>query len=244
MNSNFLHIKEKIMSIQPNKYWGDDFDVRYYAISRLIETKNHRILDAGGGIGIISSELEKNNECINLDLNFSELLICKSKISKTIQNINGVMNFMPFRDNTFDQIVCCHVLDAGKYLDIKNNNVNLQDKVKEYPTVQKFLKEFNRILKKEGKITLTVPNNAAYKGESLEYEELKKALLSTFPKHSIYFFNTFPKFGKNRKLNLGNIIPKLVSLIIGQKSMLDRLAKKEDRHSRYSISFYVEARKD
>ena len=81
--TEFKRIKQRILSVNPAKYWGDDFDVRYYAISKLKETKNQLILDAGGGIGIISSEMDESNSCVNLDLNLSELILCKTKMSNT-----------------------------------------------------------------------------------------------------------------------------------------------------------------
>ena len=238
--TEFKRIKQRILSVDPAKYWGDDFDVRYYAISKLKETKNQLILDAGGGIGIISSEMDESNSCVNLDLNLSELILCKTKMSNTIQNINALLRFLPFKDSTFDQIICCHVLDAGKAQDINNNKV-INEKTSRFPTVETILNEFKRILKVNGKLTLTVPNNAFYQKMAFEYDELKAVLLLTFPKHSVYYFNTLPKFGSNRKLNLANTIPKLTSKIVGQNFVLERLIQEENRKPRYSISFYVEA---
>jgi len=242
-NFEFSMIKQKILSIEPSKYWGDDFDVRYFVISKLKETKHKLILDAGGGIGIITSYNNEENFIINLDRSFADLLICKTKTSKTSQNINAVMDFLPFRNSIFDQIICCHVLDVGKAIDIKNNNVTIE-KIHRYPTLEKILGEFKRTLKKRGKLTLTVPNNAFYKKMALEYEELKSALSETFPEHSLYFFNTFPKLGNSRKLNLASLVPKIISKIIGQSFTVQKLLVKEDGKRRYSVSMYVEAIKE
>lgn len=238
--SSDLHIKQKILAIEPSRYWGDDFDVRYYAVSKLKEIKNSFVLDAGGGIGIISSELDKSNTRINLDLNFKELKISKDKMDKKIENVNGILNVLPFKDSTFDNIVCCHVLDSGKIHDL-NNNKTITESVNRYPTVEQILGEFGRILKKGGKLTVTVPNNAYYKTAAFEYEELKSALNSSFPNHVLYFFNTLPKLGNNRKMNLANTFPKISSKIFGRKSSLDRLAVKDDGSPHYSMSFYFEA---
>lgn len=238
-----LNIKQKILAIEPSRYWGDDFDVRYYALSKLKEIKNSFILDAGGGIGIISSELDKSNNRLNLDLSFTELKISKDKIDNKVENVNGVMNVLPFKNSIFDHIVCCHVLDSGKVHDLKNNNIIIES-VKKYPTVEQILGEFRRILKTGGKLTLTVPNNAYYKAATFEYEELKAALNSSFPNHVLYFFNTLPKLGNNRKMNLANTFPKISSKIFGRKASLDRLAVKDDGNPHYSISFYVEAIKN
>lgn len=240
LSFDLLNLKKKILSIEPSRYWGDDFDVRYYAISKLREIKNSSILDAGGGIGIISSEIDKNNNRVNLDLGLKELEICKDKIDSSIKNVNGVINTLPFKDSTFDHIVCCHILDFGKTYDLKHNNV-ITESVHRYPTVEQTLAEFRRILKKDSKLTLTVPNNAYYKSSAFEYKELKTALNSSFPNHVLYFFNTLPKIGNNRKMNLANIFPKISSKIIGRKATLDKLAVKDDGNSHYSVSFYVEA---
>ena len=238
-----LHIKQKILAIEPSRYWGDDFDVRYYAVSKLKEIKNSFILDAGGGIGIISSELDKSNSRVNLDLSFKELKISKDKMDDRVENVNGVMNVLPFKDSIFDHIVCCHVLDSGKIYDLKDNKT-ITESVNRYPTVEHILGEFRRILKTRGKLTLTVPNNAYYKASAFEYEEFKAALNSSFPNHVLYFFNTLPKLGNSRKMNLANTFPKISSKIFGRKVSLDRLAVKDDGSPRYSISFYVEAIKN
>lgn len=243
MSSDLTSIKQKILSVEPSRYWGDDFDVRYHAVSKLKEIKNSFILDAGGGIGIISSELDGSNHRVNLDLNFKELKICKDKIDSKIENVNGVMDLLPFKDSTFDHIVCCHVLDSGKAVDLKNNKT-IKGSVTRYPTVELILSEFGRILKPGGRLAITVPNNAYYKSVAFEYEELKAALDSSFPNHVLYFFNTLPKIGNNRKMNLANMFPKISSKIFGRKTSLERLAVKDDNNSRYSISFYVEAIKN
>jgi len=231
------------LSIEPSRYWGDDFDVRYYAVSKLKEITNLTILDAGGGIGIISSELDKSNNRINLDLSIKELKICKDKIDDGIENVNGVMNFLPFKDSTFDHIVCCHVLDSGKVHDLKHNKTII-DSGNRYPTVELILGEFKRILKTGGRLTLTVPNNSYYKAAAFEYEELKAAINSSFPSYVLYFFNTLPKLGKTRKMNLANTFPKISAKIFGRKASLYRLAVKDDGNPHYSISFYVEAIKN
>ena len=241
MSFDLLSLKKKILAIEPSRYWGDDFDVRYYAISKLKEIKNASILDAGGGIGIISSELDKSNNRVSLDLGFKELKICKDKIDKNIKNVNGVINILPFKDSSFDHVVCCHVLDFGKAHDLRDNKVIAESSVNRYPTVENTLIEFRRVLKENGKLTLTVPNNAYYKLSAFDFKELKIALKSSFPNHVLYFFNTLPKIGNSRKMNLANTFPKISSKILGKKATLERLAIKEDGNSRYSVSFYVEA---
>jgi ubiquinone/menaquinone biosynthesis C-methylase UbiE len=240
LSSELYDLKKKILSVEPSRYWGDDFDVRYYAVSKLKWIKNASILDAGGGIGIISSELDNSNNRVNLDLGFNELRICRNKIDSNIKNVNGVINTLPFKDSSFDHIVCCHILDFGKSYDLKNDKV-IEESIRRYPTVEHILSEFRRVLKTNGKLTLTVPNNAYYKASAFEYMELKTALESSFPDHVLYFFNTLPKIGNSRKMNMANMFPKISSKILGRKAVLERLAVKDDGKQHYSISFYVEA---
>lgn len=244
MSSDLSNIKQKILSIEPSRYWGDDFDVRYYAVSKLKEIKNSTILDTGGGIGIISSEIDKSNNRVNLDLSFKELKICKDEIDDSVENVNGAMNILPFKDSAFDHVACCHVLDSGKIHDLKQNKVIAESEKRRYPTVEHILGEFRRVLKPNGRLTITVPNNAYYKAAALEYEELKTALNSSFPNHVLYFFNTLPKLGNSRKMNLANVFPKIWSKIFGRNATLCRLAVKDDGNPHYSISFYVEAIKN
>ena len=54
MKNEILKIKNNIIKIDPKRWWGDDFDVRFFLISKLEEFENKIILDIGGGIGIIS----------------------------------------------------------------------------------------------------------------------------------------------------------------------------------------------
>lgn len=243
-HEEFLRLKNKIMLANQSKYWGDDFDVRYYVISRLKDLKNQIILDAGGGIGIISSEIDATNLCMNLDQNYLDLKICHTKMSTSVQNVNGILTELPFNESKFDYIVSCHALDSGKMIDRSHNNVILNNGIPTYPTIEKTLTEFKRILKTGGKLILTFPNNRYYKTTALEYEELENIMSKIFPRHSIYCFNTFPKLGKNRKTDLANVIPKIFSKIMGRKFILEHLIRYDKRKSHYSVSFYVEATKD
>ena len=45
----FQRIKKKFELSNLTRYWGDDFDVRFYLISKIKKIKNQLILDVGGG---------------------------------------------------------------------------------------------------------------------------------------------------------------------------------------------------
>ena len=98
-------IKEKILSINPDRWWGDDFDIRFYLISKLKSIKNESVLDIGGGIGIISSEINDSNTRVNLDFSFQDLKTCNLKTDKNIQNICGAITNFPFEDSSFHSVI-------------------------------------------------------------------------------------------------------------------------------------------
>lgn len=241
-NSEFLRIKQKMIRADPDRYWGDDFDVRFYVASRVRNLQHKKVLDVGGGIGIISSVMNESNLRINLDLSFEDLGTCKRKIDDKIKNICASMTHLPFKNDFFDYVICCHILEVAKWLDIENNTVQ-SNGINEYPTVTRILREISRVLNFSGIIFLTTPNNAYYQTVKLSFEEIKKAILLIFPDAKIFFYNTYPKLSKKiRKLNLANVIPKLKSKITKKESIFQSLLRAKSQKN-YSVSFFIEARK-
>ena len=53
------------------------------------------------------------------------------------------------------------------------------------------------------------------------------------------FYNTFPRL--NKKLNLANIIPKILSKIKNPDSIIQLLIKENTVKNKNSVSFYVKA---
>lgn len=246
VNNDFTRIKSKIMSSDPSRYWGDDFDVRFYLVSRLKKLCNKSVLDIGGGIGIISSELDKSNLRINIDSSFNDLKTCRVKIDPDIQNICASMTNLPFNDNSLDCVICAHLLEIAKHSDIEKNQVITDNEIARYPAVEKTLKEISRVLNSSGTLFLTTPNNVYYKSTKLNYHELKKSISTYFSRYSLLFYNTFPRLSKkHRKLNLANVIPKLMSKVISKDKLISTsLIKEDDGSERDSVSFYVEAFKN
>lgn len=242
MNTALLKIKKKFNDVNPNRYWGDDFDVRYYLVSKLKKLENKLVLDIGGGIGIISSEITENNKIVNLDLSIDDLKLCNRNYNN-ISVTNGSMINLPFKNNSFDCIVCSHLLEIAKELDVKNN-ISFKDNIVQYPTIEKTLEEMKRILKENGVIYITTPNNLYYKTSKLSYSELKHALNQIFKKYTLYFFNTYPSVNKKyRKLNFSNSIPKLKLKFTEHDKIIQSLIKKDKGVEQKSISFYVEVSK-
>ena len=241
MDELIHEIKKKFALIDSNRYWGDDYDVRYYLISRLKKIRNKRILDVGGGIGIISSQLDESNQIINLDLSNNDLI--KSKNNENVEEINGTMTQLPFEENNFDVVICSHLLEIAKFLDLKNKK-EINGKIFRYPTIEKVLLEIHRVLKKDGILYLTTPNNAYYKTTKLTYDELINAIKINFKKYSLFYFNTNYSISKNqRKLNLSNLIPKFQSKFKEHMKIIESLCKKDQHRDVKSVSFYVEMMK-
>tara|TARA_B100001750_G_C15471574_1_gene580086 strand:+ start:789 stop:1520 length:732 start_codon:yes stop_codon:yes gene_type:complete len=243
MDNSFQRIKKKFDTFSGKRYWGDDFDVRFYLISQLKKIQNKSILDIGGGIGVISSELEESNYKINLDLSFDDLKNCNQNYGEFLYSINGSMTFLPFKDNYFDCVICSHILELAKGIDIKNNLV-IKNTVNQYPTIDNVFKEINRVLKKDGVIYLTTPNNTYYKSSKLTYQELTSSIKKYFEKYSLYFYNIYPNLSKkHRKFNLANSIPKIKLNFKNHSEIINSLLKNDEGLERESVSFYAEIRK-
>lgn len=234
-------IKQKILDINSERWWGDNYDVRFYLTSKLQKIKKKSILDVGGGIGIILSELDESNFRINLDSSFNDLKICKNTDYR-IQNICGSMTNLPFINEFVDCIICSHLLEIAKQNDIEKKLIQTNSDNK-YPTVQKTISEIYRVLKQNGMLFLTTPNNEYYRTIKFTFGELENAILPLFSEAKIFFFNTYPKISKKyRKLNMANLVPKIRSKLLNDDDVIKSLIKTTSENN-YSVSFYVEAKR-
>jgi len=230
-----IRIKNKIVDIAQSRWWGDDFDVRFYLISRVSTIKNSTILDVGGGMGIILSEMDTTNMKVNVDTSIADLKLCKT-VDPKIQNICASMTNLPFRNDVFDIVICSHLLEVAKEIDL-NLGMNM------HSTVYTVLKEIHRVLGPTGKYFITTPNNAYYKTIKLTYNELRSQLDMIFSNFQILFYNTYPRISRRyRKLNFANTIPKIKSRIL-KRSILDSLCKTKSKNN-YSVSFYIEGKSE
>ncbi|OGM22979.1 hypothetical protein A2961_01100 [Candidatus Woesebacteria bacterium RIFCSPLOWO2_01_FULL_39_21] len=105
--------------------------------------KNETVLDAGCGDGFYLHLLSKlcSARLVGLDDNPKALDLAKSYVkSKKLKLVEGSVMNMPFEDDIFDKIICSEVLE------------HLPDDVGG-------LREFKRVLKKGGVLTITVPSH-------------------------------------------------------------------------------------
>jgi len=241
--TDLQRIKEKFELFSSKRYWGDDFDVRFYLISQLKKIQNKSILDIGGGSGIISSELDKSNFFINLDISNEDLKNYKNAFGRSKNVLNCSMLEVSLKGNSLDYVICAHLLEVAKLLDIENKQV-IKNKIDKFPTVSKVLDEIHRVLKPNGVLLLTTPNNAYYQTSKLTYDELKLHLKENFENFSLSFYNTFPRLkSRNRKLNMANILPKVISKIRSREKIIKSLVHKDAGMDQFSVSFFVEAKK-
>ena len=227
-------IKEKICTIDPNRWWGDDFDVRFYLISEIKKIRKKNILDVGGGIGIISSEIHSDNNRINLDLSNEDLKKCLKENGHEIECVCGSMTNLPFKNDSFDVIIAANILEVAKEIDIEKDG--------KLPTVSKTIKESTSALKTKGILFITTPNNEYYKTIKLTYSELFNSLSEFFPNPKIYFYNTYAKIGKNRKTNMANVVPKILNKFTNAEEISKKLLKDKNPKN-YSVSFFAKLRK-
>ena len=240
--SDLERIKSKFQKIDSSRWWGDDYDVRFYLTRMIKKIKKSVIVDIGGGIGVILSEMDNDNLRINVDISFEDLLTCKKEFAG-IQNICASMENLPLREDSVQFVVCANLLEVAKANDLKKNNTTLKNEKIYYNTVVKTLREIKMILKNEGKLFLTTPNNKYYKSTKLDYSELNDSLSSIFENFSIKLFNTYPQLSKShRKLNLANVIPKFMSKISKREKVIESLLQ-ENKNGGFSISFFVIAEK-
>lgn len=113
----------------------------------LLSHANGNLLDVGFGNGL----LEKKLSNLNLDLNFFGIDISKKSIREIKKRIEGDFKYgdvlnIPFTSNYFNYVLC---LDVLEHVSPKNTFLALS--------------ELNRVLKKDGKLILSIPLN-----ESLE----------------------------------------------------------------------------
>lgn len=114
-------------------------------LSYLLHRKGLSILDAGCGSGWLSFILMRRGfKVVGLDISRERLLKeAKRHLKDTIPLVEGDLHQLPFKKESFDIVVCAEVLEH-----LKNPAIGL--------------KEINRVLKKEGRLILTIPNNLTF----------------------------------------------------------------------------------
>jgi len=241
MQSNRDRINKKIFFLDKKKWRADPFDVRYYLISKLKDFRSKVVLDVGGGIGIILSEMNKSNFRVNVDISIYALKTCIHKNDPEINPICASMLFLPFKDNVFDIVISAHIIELAKLMDISYVHEGGESL---FSNMKKVMGEKYRTLSKNGVLFLTTPNYAYHKtNNKLTFTELNDLLVLLFNDYSINFFNTFSKISKERKFNFANIVPKIRDKLgKNPDDIIDSLFKEKSKNN-YSVYFFATAMK-
>jgi ubiquinone/menaquinone biosynthesis C-methylase UbiE len=102
----------------------------------------YNVLEVGCGHGhVLDVILKKNAKVIGVDINFNSLMISNKRLDgKDVSLIQSNAHNLPFKDKTFNVLICSEVLEH-------------------LPNLEEVLKEFKRVIKPNGKIIITVPND-------------------------------------------------------------------------------------
>lgn len=161
-----------------NTPWGKLF---YKLVWRDINFKNKSILDFGSGFGITSNHLAKNNAVTALE---PDLNILKYRVADNAytQIVGSIKKLSAFRDNFFDVIICHNVLE---YTDNRTA----------------VLKEFSRLLKPNGVLSLVKHNKAGKVMQKAVFEGNVTAAMSLL--HNIN--SVSGNFGEIKEYSLSDL---------------------------------------
>ena len=117
--------------------WGKiQYEITFAQLAHL---KDKRILDFGSGLGLVSQFLGENNEVVAIEAE-KEMLFAYS--NHTYEKILGSLEQVEkFEAESFDIVLCHNVLE---YIEEKNR--------------EKYLSEFKRVLKRDGKLSIIKHN--------------------------------------------------------------------------------------
>ncbi len=218
--------------------WGRQWEYPFVLRNILNNKKDKlKILDAGSGVTFFPyyvNSLNKNVEIVCCDYDDS--------LERVFSNINSNFNVnvkftcsdirnMPYEDNSFDIIYCISVLEHTK-------------------DYEKIIKEFKRLLKKEGRLIITF--DLALDGFSdipiKEAQELLDKLYEYFPKKQISSVNISKLLSEEiittryiKKNYNKNLLPWRYPLLSTSKAIINRVIKLKMPRSIYkNITCYGE----
>ena len=117
--------------------WGKiQYEITF---AQLVHLKNKKILDFGSGLGLVSQFLGENNEVVAIEPEKEMLFAYPNHTYKKI--LGSLEQVEKFESESFDIVLCHNVLEY-----IEENNR------------EKYLSEFKRVLKRDGKLSIIKHN--------------------------------------------------------------------------------------
>ncbi len=139
----------------------------YSKVSKIIgKIENKKVIDIGCGNGFMLEQIQKDNTDNNIKI--FGLDNCKDLVKSTQKRLGNEATIIqasankdiPFQESDFDIVVSTEVIEHIKYPDL-------------------YLREINRILKKDGTLYITVPNGTAFLPFQIIAEKLPQNNLVT-----------------------------------------------------------------
>lgn len=145
------------------KYFSGDYKEQIQLIEEFSGlNKKSKLLDVGGGTGIIAQAFSDKVKEITI-IDPSQKMLSKASSIK-IKKMVGIVQKMPFNDNSFDIVYC---------VDSFHHFTNGYDK-KEWPKIiKKSIKELLRVLKKKGILLIIEYDPDTNFGKMIEFFENK-----------------------------------------------------------------------
>jgi len=165
-NLAYGNIKKKFDAIKNlKKKESSNFYRKKFILKNFKFGKQKKLLDFGSGLGIFPYSIRNNYDVFFYDINKNCINFSKKQLKLNFFNIKKKNN-----KNIFHYITCNKVLEHLNILDIK-----------------KYLNFFKKILKKNGKIYLELPNAAAFK-KGYDRQEFFSEHINIFSRKSIRIF--------------------------------------------------------
>ncbi len=137
--------KNELGGIEPNKRRKNIIERRIQIMTGMSNViPSFKVLEVGCGTGIYTFEMTKySNNIFGLDISRGMLKEARMKINNFTPNnlvfVQGDAENIPFKDSLFDCVISINMLE---HLD----------------NAQKSMKEMKRVMKNDGKLTISIPN--------------------------------------------------------------------------------------
>lgn len=165
-------VKDTFKEHMPNRYWGDDLDVRYKLAEDLAGIKGKTVLDIGCNIGIPFVFMDNTNKKTGIDID-DTLLKKAREISPEATFMKGDIFDLQLPERSFDLIIMAHVMPG---YNIRGDKSKLPEDV-----AKDCIRKVLSLLNEGGRLVLTACNgdSVPYRGTKYTtYEELCRILES------------------------------------------------------------------
>jgi len=215
-------VKQKFFEVDGAAWWGDHVDVRFFLLKRLRKLANKRVLLVGCNCGVLLSAIEDNVDAYGFDIN-KEYVKHAKKTAPNSKIRVATMYKLPYKNNFFDAVVWANMVPGSDFEEPEKDREKLRKLA---------MRETLRVLKKEGRLYFTTPNQGRYHSNKLTKGEVED-LVAAYRKKELRAWNPFPSYPR--------FVPsRLLARIPGWFWVLELLMKWRVLEGR-GKAFYLEA---